>query len=122
MQFWFGMGVGNTLLAPIGFMSPGYDLAGVFATALAVGSFIVLGVVARVDERARTEFMGMVTAFRFTAQDDPKIQAKLDALEHAILNHGPLIRIAHDIGFLHGELVHRGLMQPHTMNKPESDV
>lgn len=120
MQFWFGMGVANSILAPIGFIGPGSGWAGVFATAMALTSFTILTLVSRMDDKARREFMGLVSTFRMAAPEDRQIQLELNDIESEILEHKPLIRIAHDIGFINGELVHRGLIKA-PVEPPESD-
>ena len=122
MQFWFGAGLGNTVLAVVGFMGPGPAWAGFFTAGLAISCFVILGLVNNVDERARAEFISTLSRFRTVGLGDEKFQARIDELEAEIMTKKSLIGIAHEIGRLNGELIERGLISPNQNEKPETDV
>jgi hypothetical protein len=122
MQFFFGLGVGNSVLIPIGFMGPGPDWPGVFAGGLALASFVILGAIYHVDERARAQFMKTLSTFRLSCPHEQDVQERIDKIETQIMRHEPLVRISHQIGFLHGDMVGRGLIPPDYVENPEVDV
>lgn len=122
MRMYFGIGVGNAILAPIGFMGPGNGWPGIFAGALAIGAFVVLGIIYKVDEHARMEFMSTLAKFRIACVDRDDLEDRIDTIQGMIMRHEPLVQIAHEIGQLNGELRTLGLLPDNNANKPQVDI
>lgn len=122
MEMFFGLGVGNSILAPIGFMGPGTDLAGWCAGGLAVGSFIILGIVYQVDRRTRADFLRMLATARLAAPGDIALQQDIDGLEGDVMSMRALVEIGHDIGFLYGKLVEKGYLDESQIDPPVMDL
>lgn len=118
----FGLTVLNTAMAPIGFLAFNSMAAGTVATAMAVGSFVVLAVLSNVDWKSRATFTRTLNEFRRSVPPGHEICDTLDQIQTNIAQRGELVQIAHDLGRIHGQMMAEGFLLSTDTKTPEAHI